>query len=115
MSAASVSRTGLPLSQLSAIARIDLFSSMTSAMRFSTRDRSVVDASPHATRAAWAASSASSTSSGVDAGISVNGFPVTGVRFALYRPFTGATHRPPMKLSYRGRTSTMLSGLPGTA
>jgi len=90
MSAFSVSRTGLPFSQLSAIASASRFSSITSAILFRTFARSVVDISPHASFAAWAASSASSTSSALDSGTSVNGLPVTGVRFSAYLPFTGA-------------------------
>ena len=38
-------------------------------------------------------------SAGVDAGTSQNAVPVAGDRFAEYRPSTGATHLPPMKLS----------------
>ena len=64
MSAASVSRTGLPFSQLSATASISRLSSIASATLFRTRERSVVEASPQASFAACAASSASSTSSG---------------------------------------------------
>ena len=82
MSAASVSRTGLPFSQLSATASISRFSSIASAILFSTRDRSVVEVSPQATLAACAASSASSTSSGVESGTWVKGSPVAGVRLS---------------------------------
>ena len=99
MSAASVSRTGLPFSQLSATASISRLSSIASATLFSTRERSVVEASPHASFAACAASSASSTSSGVERGTSVNGSPVAGVTFSEYSPLTGATQWPPMKFS----------------
>ena len=99
MSVDSVSRTGLPLSQLSATASISLFASMTSAIALSTRERSAIEVSAQASLAAWAASSASSTSSAVDRGTSVIGRPVAGVRSTANPPFTGATQRPPMKLS----------------
>ena len=80
MSALSVSRTGLPFSQLSATASISWFASMGSAMALSTAARSVAEASPHASLAAWAASSASSTSSGVESATSVIGPAVAGLR-----------------------------------
>ena len=99
MSAAIVSLTGLPLSQLSATASGITFSSIASAIRFRTLERSVTEASPHASLAACAASSASSMSSAPDCGTSVNGSPVAGVRFAEYCPAIGATHSPPMKFS----------------
>ena len=99
MSAASVSRTGLPFSQLSATASISRLSSITSATLFRTRERSACEASPHASFAACAASSARSTSSGVERGTSVNGSPVAGVRFVEYSPCTGAIQWPPMKFS----------------
>ncbi len=83
MSAASVSRTGLPFSQLSATASISRLSSIAWAIAFSTFARSATEVSPHATFAAWAASSASSTSSGVESGTAVNGSPVTGDRFSV--------------------------------
>ena len=99
MSAASVSRTGLPFSQLSATASISRFSSIASAILFKMRERSVVDASPQASFAACAASRASSTSSDVDRGTFVNASPVAGVKFSAYSPFVGATQWPPMKFS----------------
>ena len=99
MSAASVSRTGLPFSQLSATASGSRFSSIASAILFRTRDRSVVEASPQASFTACAASRASSTSAGVERGTSVNGSPVAGVTFSEYSPSTGATQWPPMKFS----------------
>ena len=82
MSAASVSRTGLPFSQLSATASISVCSSIASAIRLSTRALSVVDVSAQPSFAAWAASSASSMSSAVECATSVNGSPVAGVRFS---------------------------------
>ena len=89
MSTASVSRTGLPLSQLSATESISLFASMTSAIALRMRERSAIDVSAQASLAAWAASSASSTSSAVDFGTSVIGLPVAGVRSTGSRPSSG--------------------------
>ncbi len=99
MSAARVSRTGLPFSKVSATASISRLASIASAMRLSTMARSASEVSPQASLAAWAASSASSTSSALDLATSQNGWPVTGEMLAMYAPFTGATHLPPMKLS----------------
>ena len=92
MSAASVSRTGLPLSQLSATASISRCSSIRSAIRFSTRARSASVASPQAVFAACAASSANSMSSAVERATCVKAWPVTGLRLSEYAPFTGAIH-----------------------
>ena len=89
MSAASVSRTGFPFSQVSATASISRLASIASAIRFSTAARSASDVSPHASLAAWAASSASSTSSAVDLATSQNGFPFTGLTLTMYPPLTG--------------------------
>ena len=94
MSAASVSRTGLPFSQVSATASISRLASMASAMALSTAARSASEVSPQASLAACAASRASSTSSAVDRATSQNGFPLTGLTLAMYWPFTGATHGP---------------------
>src|SRR5580704_6880397 len=113
MSAASVSRTGLPFSQLSATASMSWFFSIASAIALSTFARSVADASPQASFAAWAASSASSTSSGVESATSVIGPAVAGVKSTRYLPCVGASHLPPMKFSYLGSTETMLPGRPG--
>ena len=99
MSAASVSRTGLPFSQLSATASISLFSSIASAIAFSTSARSAADFSPQPSLAACAASRASSTSSGVESATSVIGAAVAGVRSTRYLPSVGASHLPPMKFS----------------
>src|SRR5450631_3823229 len=115
MSAASVSRTGLPFSQLSATASISLSFSIASAIALSTSARWVVDASPQASFAACAASSASSTSSGVESATSVIGPAVAGARSTRYLPCVGASHLPPMKFSYLGSTETMLPGWPGAA
>src|ERR1700683_1779044 len=113
MSAASVSRTGLPFSQLSATASMSWFFSTTSATALSTSARSVADASPQASFAAWAASSASSTSSGVESATSVIGPAVAGAKSRRYLPGGGSSHLPPMKFSYLGSTETMLPGRPG--
>ena len=99
MSAASVSRTGFPFSQLSATASISRLASMRSAIALRTRARSVSEVSPHAARAAWAASSASSMSSAVEWATLVKGLPVAGLRFSRYSPWTAASHPPPTKLS----------------
>ena len=90
-------------------------SSIASAILLSTSARSVTERSPHSSFAACAASSASSMSSALERGTSVNGFPVAGVRLSAYSPFTGATQWPPMKLSYRDLRSTGLSVSPGAA
>src|SRR6185437_12609094 len=113
MSAARVSRTGLPFSQLSATASMSWFFSIASAIALSTSARSVADASPQASFAAWAASNASSTSSGVESATSVIGPAVAGARSRRYLPCVGASHLPPMKFSYLGSTETMLPGRPG--
>ena len=84
-------------------------------MAFRTAARPVSEVSPQASLAAWAASRASSTSSAVDLATSQNCLPVTGLTLGMYWPFTGATHVPPMKLSYRGLTVTTLPGVPGAA
>ena len=99
MSAAKVSRTGLPFSQLSATASICKFASMTSAILLSTAARSVSDVSAQAWRARCAASNANSTSSLVDLATSQKALPVTGEISFMYSPLTGATHVPPMKFS----------------
>ena len=99
MSAASVSRTGLPLSQLSATASFSRFASIRSAILFRTLARSAAEVLPQAGAAACAASSASSTSSAVPRATSQNVCPLTGVGFSKYWPLTGATHSPPIQLS----------------
>ena len=84
MSAAKVSRTGLPFSQDSATASISRLASIASAMRLRTAARSASEVSPQASLAAWAASRASSTSSAVDSrhcaeGLAVNGAEIDHV------------------------------------
>src|SRR6516165_2747262 len=113
MSAASVSRTGLPFSQLSVTASISRCSSMASAILFSTAARCAPGFSPHSSLAAWAASRASSTSSGVDSATSQIGFAVAGLRLTRYLPIAGGSHFPPMKFSYLGCTLTRLPVCPG--
>src|SRR6478672_10953124 len=113
MSAASVSRTGLPFSQLSATASTSWFFSIASAIALSTSARAVAGASPQASFAAWAASNASSTSAGVEWATSVIGPAVAGAKSRRYLPRVGASHLPPMKFSYLGSTETMLPSRPG--
>ncbi len=84
MSAASVSRTGLPFSQLSATARGSRWASIRSAIFSRMSERSVTDVRPHPGAASCAASSARSTSSAVPRAISVNGCPFTGDGFSKY-------------------------------
>ncbi len=72
---------------------------MRSAILFRITARSATDVFPQAGAAAWAASRASSTSSAVERATSVKTWPVTGVGFSKYSPFTGGTHCPPMKFS----------------
>ncbi len=98
-SAASVSRTGLPFSQLSATASSSRWSAIRSAIRSSTWARSAGEVRPQAGAAAWAASSAASTSSAVPRAISQNTSPVTGVGFSKYCPRTGGVHAPPIQCS----------------
>ena len=79
-----VSRTGLPFSQVSATANISRFASMASAMRLRTAAALGQRCVAQASLAAWAASSANSTSSTVDRATSQNGFPLTGLTLAMY-------------------------------
>ena len=99
MSAARVSRQALPLSHASAMAIFSRLASIRSAILFRMLARSAGEVLPQAGAAPCAASSASSMSSAVPRAISVNGWPVTGVRFSKYWPLTGATNSPPMQLS----------------
>ena len=55
---------------------------------------------PHLSAAACAASKASSTSSALERAACVYGLPVIGEITSKYSPLTGATHLPPIKLSY---------------
>ena len=70
MSAFSVSRTGLPLSQASATAMSSRCSSIRSAILFKTIERSAAEVLPHAGAAACAASSAFSMSDSSERAIS---------------------------------------------
>ena len=99
MSAARVSRTGLPLSQVSASATAWRLASIRSAILFRITARSATLVLPQASFAAWAASRASSTSAASERATSHRTRPFTGEVFSKYRPLTGATQRPPMKLS----------------
>ena len=100
MSAAKVSRTGLPLSQVSATAKSSKLASRRSAIFNSIFERVVAEDLLHCALALCAASSASSISSTLERGILVNTLPSTGEMLSKYSPFTGATHCPPMKFSY---------------
>ncbi len=99
MSAASVSRTGLPLSQVSATAIISRFASSRSAILFMSAARWVGEVLPHASAAACAASSALWMSSSVERATWQKTWPVTGDGLSKYWPLTGGTNLPPMKLS----------------
>lgn len=99
ISAASVSRTGLPFSQLSATASSSRWASIRSAILLSTEARSPADVAPQPGAAAWAASRASSMSSDVPRAISVNGRPLTGLGFSKYWPRVGGTYAPPIQWS----------------
>src|SRR5690606_40676723 len=82
MSAFRVSRTALPLSQVSATASFSRLASIRSAILSRMLERSVGDVLPQAGAALWAASSASSMSSALERGISQKTSPVTGVIFS---------------------------------
>ena len=98
MSAAVVSRIGLPLSQVSARAISSRFASIRSAIRLRISARSAALVRPQASLAACAASSAASTSSAFDRATSQSTWPFTGERFSKYLPLLGSTKLPPMKL-----------------
>jgi hypothetical protein len=66
---------------------------MRSAILFRMLARSAGEVLPQASLAAWAASSASSTSSLLERATSQKGWPVIGVTFGKYSPLTGATKR----------------------
>ena len=100
ISAAKVSRIGLPFSHVSATANNSIFCSRRSAIFNNRLERSVGEAAFHLVLAAWAASSASSMSSGLDLATLAKGLPLTGEILSKYSPLTGATHWPPIKLSY---------------
>ena len=107
MSAASVSRIGLPLSHVSATANFSRFCSRRSAILRSKFERVVGEDLFHCSLALCAASSASSMSSTDERGTFVKTLPSTGEIFSKYSPFTGATHSPPIKLSYCALNSTL--------
>ena len=100
MSAANVSRTGLPLSHVSATASSSKFCSKRSAIFNNRFERVVGDALFQDALAACAASSASSISAVEERGIFVNTLPSTGEMLSKYSPLTGGTHLPPIKFSY---------------
>ena len=82
MSAARVSRIGLPFSQVSATAMAGRFASIRSAIRFRMFARSAAEVRPQAGAAPCAASRARSTSSAVPRATSQKVSPVTGVGFS---------------------------------
>ena len=88
---------------------------MRSAILLRITARSAAEVLPQAGAAACAASSAMSTSVSSDRGISQNVCPVTGVGFSKYRPAAGATHSPPMQLSYRESKVITEPSAPGRA
>ncbi len=61
--------------------------------------RSAADVRPQATRAAWAASRASSTSSAVERATVQITRPFTGETLSKCIPRTAGTHLPPIQLS----------------
>mgnify|MGYP001436971679 CR=1 FL=1 len=61
--------------------------------------RAAGEVRPQASRALWAASSASSMSAACERAAWQKTLPVTGETLSKYCPSTGATHLPPMKLS----------------
>src|SRR5215469_4797167 len=101
MSAAVVSRIGLPLSHVSAVANFARLASMRSPILMRIRARSVELVRPQASLAAWAASSAASISDASERATSHTGRPIIAETLSKYLPTLGARHSPPMKLSYR--------------
>jgi len=100
MSALMVSRIGLPLSIVSAVASSSRLASRRSAIFNSRLERCAGGVFAQLSAAACAASNASSTSSAPERAAWVYGLPVIGVITSKYSPLTGATHLPPIKLSY---------------
>ncbi len=100
MSAAIVSRIGLPLSHVSAWASNSSLSSMRWAIFIRIFERSAGEVFAHLSFAAWAASSAALTSFSSERAISQSLPPVTGVMLSKYLPSIGSRHSPPMKLPY---------------
>ena len=83
MSAFTVSRRGLPLSQVSAWARRCRFASITSAIFSRMFERCAAEVRPQASFAAWAASRAASMSSGPERATSQTFAPVIGVMLSM--------------------------------
>ena len=71
---------------------------MRSAMRFKMSARSAAGVRPQAGAAAWAASSAASTSAALERCTSHSGWPVTGERLVKVSPVFDGTNLPLMKL-----------------
>ena len=78
-----VSRSGLPLSQVSAVAIASRFCSIRSAIFSRMLDRSVAEVRPQASRTLWAASRAASISLASERGTSQTTLPVTGEMFCM--------------------------------
>ena len=100
ISAFNVSRIGLPLSMVSAVANNSRLASRRSAILSIKLARSPGAVFAHLSAAACAASNANSMSSALERAALVYGLPVIGVITSKYSPLTGATHLPPIKLSY---------------
>ena len=96
MSAYVVSRRGLPLSIVSAIAMVERFFSMMSATCINIFARSVGLFFAQPSLAACAASNAKLISFSFDRATSQNTLPVTGEIFSKYLPSTGGTNLPPI-------------------
>ncbi len=75
------------------------FCSSRSAILFKMLARSVYEVLPQAGAAAWAASSARSTSSALERATSQSVWPVMGVGLVKYWPFTGRLYSPWIQLS----------------
>ncbi len=100
MSAASVSRIGLPFSQrLGDGERLEVRLDPVGDLVAGCWRARPAEVLPHAGAAPCAASSASSMSSAVPRATSRNVWPVIGVGFSKYWPLAGGTYSPPMKLS----------------
>jgi len=108
-SAARVSRIGLPLSRVSARASSSRFSSILSAIFSRMPARSAGEVRAQRSFTACAASSAFSMSSAEERAISQIGSPLMGLWSVKYRPFSGATHVPPIKFSYFDLTPPLRS------
>src|SRR5450759_5340102 len=98
MSACVVSRIGLPLSIVSMKASVSRLASRRSAILLRRLARYAGEVLFQLMAAAWAASSARSTSSLVDRATSQSGWPVIGVGLTKYFPRTGGVYLPAIQL-----------------